>query len=247
MDQEIFRQIWPVFSAEAREHLEGISAGILELERDPTRRGVLDGVRRIAHSLKGSSGSLGLPTWSGSRTRSRARSRGSIRRPGCRVRRCRPRSRRSTPSRRRSRRATRAARSSSTESRRCSAGSAAVPADVHAERGAPGKVRRGDDGGDRRARRRGRGRCGRRHGRARGAVEQLCAPLDPDTRRAVATGAARGRPARRARAIRRGRARAPGGEAFALLADGGPDAPRMTAALAGDLIDLREALERARR
>ena len=77
------------------------------------------------------------------------------------------------------------------------------------------------------------------------AVERLCAPLDPDTRRAVATGAARAAvqlaalaPSGAAAAARRA------ADAFALLADGGPDAPRMTAALAGDLIDLR-ALERA--
>uniref|UniRef100_UPI001F589474 Hpt domain-containing protein n=1 Tax=Anaeromyxobacter terrae TaxID=2925406 RepID=UPI001F589474 len=60
MDRELFRQIWPVFSAEAREHLEGISTGILALERDPREPAALDAVRRIAHSLKGSAGSLGL-------------------------------------------------------------------------------------------------------------------------------------------------------------------------------------------
>ena len=60
MDREILNQIWPVFSAEAREHLSSLSSGVLELEDDPTRQKVLDGVRRIAHSLKGSAGSLGL-------------------------------------------------------------------------------------------------------------------------------------------------------------------------------------------
>ncbi len=60
MDRELVSQIWPIFSAEAREHLAAISGGVLELEQDPTRGRVLDGFRRTAHSLKGSAGSLGL-------------------------------------------------------------------------------------------------------------------------------------------------------------------------------------------
>ncbi|MGC3997137.1 MAG: response regulator [Anaeromyxobacter sp.] len=60
MERELLQQIWPIFSAEAREHLQAISDGVLELEEDPSRAGVLDVVRRTAHSLKGSAGSLGL-------------------------------------------------------------------------------------------------------------------------------------------------------------------------------------------
>ena len=60
MDRSLLRQIWPIFSAEAREHLQAIGSGILELERDPARAGVVDGIRRTAHSLKGSAASLGL-------------------------------------------------------------------------------------------------------------------------------------------------------------------------------------------
>ncbi|HYG69665.1 MAG TPA: Hpt domain-containing protein, partial [Anaeromyxobacteraceae bacterium] len=60
MERELLQQIWPIFSAEAREHLQGISSGILELERDPGAAKLLDGIRRIAHSLKGSAASLGL-------------------------------------------------------------------------------------------------------------------------------------------------------------------------------------------
>jgi two-component system chemotaxis sensor kinase CheA len=60
MERELLNQIWPIFSAEAREHLSAISSGVMELEDDPTRAQVLDGVRRTAHSLKGSAGSLGL-------------------------------------------------------------------------------------------------------------------------------------------------------------------------------------------
>ena len=59
MERENLRQIWPIFSAEAREHLQAISSGILELERDPASP-VLDAILRTAHSLKGSAGSLGL-------------------------------------------------------------------------------------------------------------------------------------------------------------------------------------------
>ncbi|MBL0275091.1 MAG: response regulator [Anaeromyxobacter sp.] len=60
MEPELFRQIWPVFSAEAREHLAVISGGVLELEADPARVALLDPIRRTAHSLKGSAASLGL-------------------------------------------------------------------------------------------------------------------------------------------------------------------------------------------
>ena len=60
MDDALFRQIWPIFSAEAREHLAAISGGIMELESDPARSPLLDGIRRTAHSLKGSAASLGL-------------------------------------------------------------------------------------------------------------------------------------------------------------------------------------------
>ena len=60
MDRSLLKQVWPIFSAEAREHLQAIGSGILELERDPARAGVVDGIRRTAHSLKGSAASLGL-------------------------------------------------------------------------------------------------------------------------------------------------------------------------------------------
>jgi two-component system, chemotaxis family, sensor kinase CheA len=60
MERELLQQIWPIFSAEAREHLQGISTSILELERDPFASGLLDGIRRTAHSLKGSAASLGI-------------------------------------------------------------------------------------------------------------------------------------------------------------------------------------------
>ncbi len=60
MERDLFDRIWPIFSAEAREHLSAIGAGILDLEREPSRTGPLDAIRRTAHSLKGSAASLGL-------------------------------------------------------------------------------------------------------------------------------------------------------------------------------------------
>lgn len=59
MGRGLLEQIWPIFSAEAREQLAAISDGVMNLEDDP-RSGALDLVRRTAHSLKGSAGSLGL-------------------------------------------------------------------------------------------------------------------------------------------------------------------------------------------
>jgi len=60
MERTLLRQLWPIFSAEAREHLAVIGTGVLDLERDPSQPGVLERVRRTAHSLKGSAASLGL-------------------------------------------------------------------------------------------------------------------------------------------------------------------------------------------
>jgi two-component system chemotaxis sensor kinase CheA len=60
MDVALLKKIWPVFVEEAREHLQEISAGILEMERGTCSPGLLEGVRRTAHSMKGSAASLGL-------------------------------------------------------------------------------------------------------------------------------------------------------------------------------------------
>lgn len=60
MDRKLLGQIWPIFSAEAREHLHAIGEGVLDLERRPARADELDAIRRAAHSLKGSAASLGL-------------------------------------------------------------------------------------------------------------------------------------------------------------------------------------------
>lgn len=60
MDRDLYQQIWPIFSAESREHLSSIGSGVLDLERDPKRADVLESVKRTAHSLKGAAASLGL-------------------------------------------------------------------------------------------------------------------------------------------------------------------------------------------
>lgn len=61
MDESMRRQVWPVFAAEAREHLQLIGEGVLEIETGPGRSGLLESMQRTAHSLKGSAASLGLP------------------------------------------------------------------------------------------------------------------------------------------------------------------------------------------
>ena len=47
-----------VFLEEASEHLEEMSRGLLELERDPARAESIDLVFRMAHSIKGMAASL---------------------------------------------------------------------------------------------------------------------------------------------------------------------------------------------
>ncbi len=60
MDRELRRQVWPIFSVEAREQLAVIGGGLLQLESSPERTALLDPIRRTAHSLKGAAASLGL-------------------------------------------------------------------------------------------------------------------------------------------------------------------------------------------
>jgi len=48
-----------VFLEEAAEHLEEMSRGLLDLERDPARAEAIDLVFRMAHSIKGMAASLG--------------------------------------------------------------------------------------------------------------------------------------------------------------------------------------------
>lgn len=60
MDPGLLRQVWPIFSVEAREQLAVIGGGLLQLETAPARVALLDPVLRTAHSLKGAAASLGL-------------------------------------------------------------------------------------------------------------------------------------------------------------------------------------------
>jgi two-component system chemotaxis sensor kinase CheA len=250
MEREILRQVWPIFSAEAREHLQAISGGILDLERDPGQAGVLDGIRRTAHSLKGSAGSLGLADvetlahaiegslagFDAGEGLSRAAvqaaldaveaieeaiasgdtgGESSIRPLGALL----------------------AALGSVPGAALPPSARAVVPdAAAPAARGAP---RDGEDapppspaiGGGIDA--------------LEGAVATLCAPLDAKSRRRVAEAAAREAAALAAAAPPHAAGLAQrAADAFVLLAVEGPEAARATAALAGDLIDLREALER---
>jgi two-component system chemotaxis sensor kinase CheA len=58
--EDILRQIWPVFVAEAHEHVSSIGAVVLALEGTPGNVEAVEAIRRTAHALKGSAASLGL-------------------------------------------------------------------------------------------------------------------------------------------------------------------------------------------
>ncbi|MBI5548437.1 MAG: Hpt domain-containing protein [Deltaproteobacteria bacterium] len=60
MDPTLLQRLWPVFVEEAREHLQEIGAGVLELEKGAAKEGLLHAIRRTAHGLKGSASSLGF-------------------------------------------------------------------------------------------------------------------------------------------------------------------------------------------
>ena len=50
----------PMFLAEAREHIQELDLAVVALEADPTNRAQIDGVFRTAHSLKGTSATMGF-------------------------------------------------------------------------------------------------------------------------------------------------------------------------------------------
>src|SRR5688572_28683175 len=56
VDVDFLQQLRATFAAEAQEHLQVVTAGLLELERElpvERRRAVVENVFRAAHSLKG--------------------------------------------------------------------------------------------------------------------------------------------------------------------------------------------------
>lgn len=60
MDSEIFNSVWPVFFAEAKEHLEVLNTTVLALDDQRATAEQMDIASRAAHSIKGSGASLGL-------------------------------------------------------------------------------------------------------------------------------------------------------------------------------------------
>jgi two-component system, chemotaxis family, sensor kinase CheA len=56
---DLLDKVWPVFEAETRDHAQALAAGVMELETVASRENAR-GLRRLAHSLKGSAASLGL-------------------------------------------------------------------------------------------------------------------------------------------------------------------------------------------
>ena len=50
----------PMFLAEAQEHLQELNLAVVELEDDPANQETVDGIFRIAHSLKGMSATMGF-------------------------------------------------------------------------------------------------------------------------------------------------------------------------------------------
>ncbi len=55
-----FKKLYEIFVEEASEHLENLERGLLELEKKPDDAELLNSIFRAAHTIKGSSGSLGL-------------------------------------------------------------------------------------------------------------------------------------------------------------------------------------------
>lgn len=53
-------QYLDIFVEESREHLQSLNSSLLELEKDPADKGVLNEIFRVAHTLKGMSGTMGF-------------------------------------------------------------------------------------------------------------------------------------------------------------------------------------------
>ena len=53
-------QYLEIFIDESKEHLQLLNQSLLSLEQDPQDRAVLDEIFRVAHTLKGMSGTMGF-------------------------------------------------------------------------------------------------------------------------------------------------------------------------------------------
>jgi len=53
-------QYLDIFVEESREHLQSLNSSLLQLEKDPADKGVLNEIFRVAHTLKGMSGTMGF-------------------------------------------------------------------------------------------------------------------------------------------------------------------------------------------
>ena len=53
-------QYMNLFVEEAKEHLQNMNDALLELERDTSNISLIDEIFRIAHTLKGMSGTMGF-------------------------------------------------------------------------------------------------------------------------------------------------------------------------------------------
>lgn len=58
-------QYLDIFVEESREHLQSLSSSLLELEKNPSDKGVLNEIFRVAHTLKGMSGTMGYTRMQG--------------------------------------------------------------------------------------------------------------------------------------------------------------------------------------
>ena len=57
MDISAFKD---VFAAEARDYLQALNNDLLDFEKDPANKAILDEMFRAAHSLKGMAGTMGF-------------------------------------------------------------------------------------------------------------------------------------------------------------------------------------------
>ena len=53
-------QYLDIFIEESREHLQHMNDNLLELEKDPTEKNLLNEIFRVAHTIKGMSGTMGF-------------------------------------------------------------------------------------------------------------------------------------------------------------------------------------------